>query len=963
MEQWFIVHNFLLEWQKNNTVFYLSYKLFLIALLFLCAISLFYIAGKNASEQQKWLLLTLMGFVTTLIFYFGEVTATNIDTMLLVVKAWHITKVLSTLCFLKYSSIYCKVKVSNKWMDAYYCYIVWISANILFADKIPFFYKSYTMKYYQGMPCFSATYGFIFYLYSFSLCAAIFVVLFMIAKRMTKVNVLGRKRLSFLFFTGLLPVIGYVLTMALPFWMIDLVPVSFGISALLLYIASKQHGLLDVVLSAKENIIENTKEGIVVVDNEYNVLYANQSASDLIDHVFDYKTGKELEEFISLFQEEKNIRQMKGRMYEISVSDIYENTKVRGKMAWLFDVTEAQEYTREILHLKDEAERANLAKSAFLANMSHEIRTPMNAILGFSELVIQQEKQETIKDYMYDIKHSAESLLHIINQILDISKIESGMIEAVEEEFNLQAMLEDVMTIISSEANKKGLKYSTYLPEQLPSAFYGADVQLREILINILNNAVKYTREGEVTLTVSCEDANADVTPIYFEVKDTGIGMKEEDINRIYDRFRKFDSMNNQGIEGNGLGMYIVKSLVTRLNGTIEIDSTYGKGTTIKITIPFIILDHTPMEKWNNSRQEQVKNHKKMLVDARILVVDDNEVNLKLISGLLLRYGIHPDLAVSGEKAIEYLRTQSYDLVYVDHMMPEMDGVQTMQRIREMEDGAYKELPIILLTANAIAGFREEMLSAGFQDYISKPIDIEYLEKTLVEYLPKESITYVEEEMEEDTCDATLELIDGIQSVLKHLQVMEGIQNCGGNYADYVEVLKITEKHGQERVKKLRELYQEENYENYTIDVHALKSTAYNIGARELGDEAKAQEYAGKSGNFELIRERFEFLLEEYQIVLFEIRKWLYLMSAEQSPNTKDSKNEVISDQERNEILDGVKKQVEEFEFDKAQNILQELLTVIEEDNIKEQIKRIMEALDTYDIEGAKELLSACTVE
>ena len=953
------VRDVILEWFEHNYIGYAAYKVFLVVLLASCAISLIYIASKSVNEQQKWLVLTSMGFFMILLSYYGEVTSNNIYTMVWMVKMGHISKILSTLCFLKYASGYCKEKIPVKLMNAYYCYTIFIGACVLFANKIPYFYKSYTIKYFGGIPCFSANYGFLFYMYSGSLCAAIFVVLFMIVKRMGRVNYTEKKQLRFLFFTGLLPVLGYALTLSLPFPMFDFVPVSFGISALLLYIASKQHGLLDVVLSAKENIIENTKEGIVVVDNEYNVLYANIAATYLIDHVFDNKEGEELEAFMHLFQKEKNLIELKDGMYEVSVSDIYENTKLRGKMAWFFDVTEAQEYTKEILQLKDEAERANIAKSAFLANMSHEIRTPMNAILGFSELVIQQEKEESLKDYMYDIKRSAKSLLHIINQILDISKIESGEIEMVQESFYLQTVLEEVLAIITNQANKKGLKCSANFADDLPSEFYGAHVQLREILINILNNGVKYTKEGEVALKVYCEDIEEDVTNIYFEVSDTGIGMRKEDVNCIYDRFRKLDSMQNQGIEGTGLGMYIVKSLVTRMQGTIDIDSVYGEGTTIKITIPMKVTNRTPMGKLDVNSIEEKKNRKKIIINAKILVVDDNEVNLKLISSLLLRYHTHADLAISGEQAIEKVQNETYDLIFMDHMMPEMDGVQAMQKIRELDDGKYKEIPIILLTANAIAGFREEMLNIGFEDYISKPIDIAYLEKALMKYLPEEKITILEEEANEDGSSDVIESkITEMKKVLKHFQVDEGIKYSGGSYEDYLEVLKITQERGVDRSEKLQKLFDDKDYSSYTIHVHALKSTAYNIGAMELGDEAQAQEMAGKNENYKYIEERFAFLMEEYQIVLLEIQKWFFLNRAEVEPVLLEDElvTEVLSDEDKKEILAAVDEQMKAFQLDNAQQILEEMIPMLQVGEERTYLEKIVKALVSCDMETASKL-------
>ena len=944
--------------QGSNDLFYLGFRIFLILLLFMCGISTIYITGKRSSEQQKWLLLTLLGFFTTLMSYYLEVVSTDLDMMLLVVKVGHVAKALSTICFLKYISQYCNVNVPKVLMRGYYIYEAWTIANIIFAGCGDYFYKSYTILYKNTMPYFKADYGWVFYVHSYGLCAAIFIVLFMITHRMVKVNTQERKRLRFLFLTGLIPVMSYPVGLFANIPWLDFVPISFGCSAILLFIASKQHGLLDVVQSAKESIIENTKEGVIVVDNEYNVLYANSMAAELVENVLDYKTGEELERFRKLFVTEKSVLEKQKKIYEISVSDIYENTKLRGKMAWIFDVTEAQNYTKEILRLKDAAEQANQAKSAFLANMSHEIRTPMNAIIGFTELVIEQEKHEDIRDYMYDIRNSAKNLLHIINQILDISKIESGKTEMVEEEYYIQNLLEDVMAIITNQAEQKGLSCKTIIDDSLPSKVFGSDAEIREILINVLNNSVKYTKEGYIHLRVNYERREDDMAGLFFEIKDTGIGMRQEDVDRIYDRFRKFDSMKNQGIEGNGLGMYIVKSLVTKMDGTIDIQSVYGKGTTITIMIPQKIMDDSPIGEFEVKHREEEIERENFHAHAEILAVDDNQVNLKLISNLLAKYGIHPDLAEDGISAIKKVQQKKYDMILMDHMMPGMDGVQTMQEIKKMRKGAYQSLPIIVLTANAIAGVREKMLSLGFQDYISKPIDIAQLEHTLLRFLPGDRITYElgKQEQKPELLQEDKDWLAQNSVQMKHIKVSEGYDNCGGKLTDYKEILQFVEKQGDERIQELTKLLLEQDLENYTIQVHALKSTAYNIGAMELGDEAKALEAAGKQRDMDYIRQYADDLLMEYQIVLMEIRKCFQQKNL-WNP-TEIQQPDIITLADAEEILQNVQHMIEQFELDEAHDILKELLGCLKEAEERTKIQNIMDALERFDVEKAQNLLT-----
>ena len=386
------------------------------------------------------------------------------------------------------------------------------------------------------------------------------------------------------------------------------------------------------------------------------------------------------------------------------------------------------------IHVR-EVENANKSKSVFLANMSHEIRTPMNSIVGFSEILLKQDMTDEQKDYVKNIRESSDNLLTIINDILDISKIETGKMEIVESEFDTIPLLKGVCNQIRSFAEKKSLKFMTNISPDIPLKMYGDEVRIREILINILTNAVKYTPEGSVSLKVSIDDIRDSITTMCVEVTDTGIGISQENKDLIFHAFEQADKQKNHGIEGTGLGLAIVRSYVELMHGWIEVSSELGKGSTFTINIPLSVINPNPIGKIAFDSDEKPKSRiSDIHVDKKVLVVDDSPINLKVIGRTLEHYGIDVDEANSGQKSIELCTQNVYDIIFMDQMMPVMDGVEAMNKIREIpgyEKGSAHK--IVALTANAIKGVEEELLAAGFDGYLKKPIEFEKLEKVLVE--------------------------------------------------------------------------------------------------------------------------------------------------------------------------------------------------------------------------------------
>ena len=399
---------------------------------------------------------------------------------------------------------------------------------------------------------------------------------------------------------------------------------------------------------------------------------------------------------------------------------------------------------------KNQAIVASKAQAQFLASMSHEIRTPINAVIGMNEMIIRESENDTIREYAHNIKSSSNMLLGLVNDVLDFSKIESGQLELVMENYNLASLIQDEMVLLNARAAGKAISTQMEVSDDLPSKLYGDELRIKQIITNLLSNAVKYTKEGTVTFRVSCKWKSEEQVLLSFEVQDTGVGIRPEDVESLFSSFKRLELEKNRHIEGTGLGLNIAKSLVEQMEGSISVDSKYGKGSTFTVLIPQKVVDKTPIENVEEAvrklRNENMKPGQRFVAPrARILVVDDNKMNLTVIGALLKRTKMQIDYADSGQKCLDMTKNQAYDIILMDHMMPEMDGIETLTKLRAEESNPNQNTVAVALTANAIAGCREMYLEQGFDDYCSKPVRAEALDALLVQHLQPELVQFVEE--------------------------------------------------------------------------------------------------------------------------------------------------------------------------------------------------------------------------
>ena len=520
------------------------------------------------------------------------------------------------------------------------------------------------------------------------------------------------------------------------------------------------------------------------------------------------------------------------------------------------------------------AERSNAAKSEFLANMSHEIRTPINAVMGMNEIILREslqarenppENRERLREIFTDISDYAgvigsagKNLLYIINDILDISRIEAGRLEIRDTEYRLSSVLYDVCSLVRFRAQSRNLSFGMDVPEQLPDRLYGDGIRVRQILLNILNNAVKYTEKGSVSLALSGSMADDQTLSLVISVRDTGVGIRPEDLDRLFDKFERVGQAADGTVEGTGLGLAIVKSLLDMMGGRIEVESTYGEGSVFTVTLPQKIVSDEPIgnfrERFESSAESAHPSRSLFRApDARILVVDDTNMNLAVAEGLLKHTEMRIDTALSGAEALELTRSVPYDLILMDQRMPEMDGTEAMRRIRMQEGGLNLETPVICLTADAIAGARERYLAEGFTDYLSKPINSQAMRTKLMRYLPQEKVIPVEDTVPEETVPDPGGRFAALTAA--GIDVSQGLSFCQNDEALYASVLWEYASSAEEKAESLQRYYDAADWNNYAIRIHALKSTSGTIGAARLAELAARQEHAAREENGETVRQ------------------------------------------------------------------------------------------------------------
>lgn len=540
----------------------------------------------------------------------------------------------------------------------------------------------------------------------------------------------------------------------------------------------------------------------------------------------------------------------KWRRARFIVSQRLKNGIVSNALWVIEDIDKEKNERDALISLSERAFAASEAKSSFLSNMSHEIRTPINTILGMNEIILRECDNPDIISYAESIKTAGSTLLGLINDILDFSKIEAGKIEIIPVNYDLSSLINDLVNMVQFKADAKGLSLVLDFDKDLPKVLNGDEVRVKQVITNILTNSVKYTEKGIVTFSIGFKriEEEPDSIILTILVKDTGIGIKPEDMGKLFAEFERIEEDRNRNIEGTGLGMAITKNLLYLMNSVLKVESVYGLGSKFSFDLKQKVVDWKPLGDYETSYKSSLKEKKKYrekftAPEAQVLVVDDNKMNLMVFKNLLKLTKIKIDTAISGDEGLILTKNVKYDVIFLDHMMPDKDGIETLKELKEQPNNLNLNTPIVCLTANAISGAREQYISEGFDNYLSKPINPDKLEEMLLDYLPKEKVDHTEKDVVETPPPVKNE---PPKAKYQYLNVEVGLKYSDDMEDIFKSIVEIFCDMKDENKEKIQKAFKNSDWKNYTVFVHALKSTSFSVGGEQLGELAKNLEMSGK---------------------------------------------------------------------------------------------------------------------
>lgn len=924
----------------------------------LTAIALFLLLNGEGAREQKLLIMIMCCSLVQNVGYLLELTAPTVEAAMTAVTVEKVGSAFSPLCYCWFIYIYC-YRNPPKLLLRILGVISFLSLPAVIFNWYGLFYREVRWVAAENMGNFhyiSLSYG---PLYVFFTIAHIMIPYVLCITTLTRAihgsagRQVNRQYRMILIFSSLpvMVLIAYVCKLIKVF---DLTPVTLTISMAMVVIVVWSRRNYDFRHLAAEKVLESMGDGVIALDEYDRLVSYNRAAANIFTSLRAHERGENIR-VVEGFREEmlnEDIPQsfsINGQHYESHSKHIIdENGKVQGCVILILDMTDIKAYINEIKRVRRQAEKASIAKSEFLANMSHEIRTPMNAIIGLNDIIMEECGDTEIYAHAKDVQSAAKNLLTIINDILDLSKVEAGKMELVNVNYYIKSMADEVIGMMDMAASQRGLILKYECDENIPCRYSGDEGRLKQILINILSNAVKFTKKGYVRAYITGKPGrNEDEELLTFYVEDTGCGIREEDLEKIFEDFRQVDSKRNRSVEGTGLGLAIVKHLVELMDGNIKVESTYGKGTMVTITIPQKIVERRPVSEMPELPQSEQKLTDMFTAPGvKVLIVDDNVINRKVARGFLKNYAFDLTEAESGPEAIELVRATRYDLIFMDHMMPGMDGIEAAEIIRG-DCGENGTAPaMIALTANAMEGMREHFLEHGFQDFIAKPLDRRALNQILLRWVP-EKYRQTEDRIEEVLpLDPAAFLIDGVD-------MNAALQYYSGDEGGFIDLLELYCVDGKRKVPLLRELM-ESDILQYQIEVHGLKSASANIGAMKVSAMAREQENAAAQGDREFIDREFPRLLAEYETLLTNIGQFL-----ERRRQEKDKKEKLPCpplSELREQAVTALEK-LKHFRSQECAERVGTMLTYELPEAVEESLLQIREQLSLFEDDNAEELM------
>jgi len=868
-----------------------------IASVIITVICVLILGYERSRIQQKLLMITIICAFCYCLGYTVELVSTTYQQAVSGLKIEYVGASYLVICYITFLLKYFK-KQHNRFIFGYFFFIdVLTMIAVLRMEVCDWYYMNMGFSYDGLFPHMVFERGPLYYIFFANNVVMIIYGFAMVIqelihqkdKQNSQKSNIKKRTLIVLLITTCIPFVPYFMGSMGVLKYFDFVPMGFLAAALILMVIVLRDNIFDVVTGAHEQMLAAMDDAVIIVNNQMEFLEANKAAVDIFPSLFNFQVEKKCpDEVIKIFDkiDEEITINLKGRCYERHSSKVYKESSLIGYSVLLIDVTESNELMNQLREMKNQADQANKAKSTFLANVSHELRTPLNAVLGYSDLIIQETDNKEEQNHAYAIRKAADNLLSIINTILDISKIESGKIDIIKGEYDTMELFTEVVNIVAIPAKNKGLKLNVDIDSNIPAVLYGDKDHIRQVLINLLNNAIKFTVEGEVILSVTGKQGGTGFIEIVYEIRDTGIGIRPEDMEKIFEQFEQADNKSIGKVEGTGLGLFISRSLIGLMGGTMSAESEYGKGSvfTIHLTQRVCSEDTISGMPLLIRNQEQVKSKVNLYAPkAKILSVDDNMVNNGVFYEFCKQFGIEAMLADNGYKAVEILKKESFDILFLDQMMPGMDGVETLKEIKRIPN-LNPDMSILAFTANAIRGNSEYLISQGFDDVVTKPIGIRELEVIIDYYLPKEKkenriLSSTEDRIQRFEERANEKVEEEVSAALENdelknlIQTEVGLGHCNHDKDLYRQTLSMLLSYVPEKLNLLKEYQSEKKYESYIIEVHALKNNAALIGAMSIAEEAKSLEFAGKEGRYDEIDEKTDVFLKHYELLLALIEK------------------------------------------------------------------------------------------
>ena len=731
----------------------------------------------------------------------------------------------------------------------------------------------------------------------------------------------------------------------------DSTPGSAALTSFLLGLIILFGKIFDGQAVAYAKIIRKLKEPVVLVDNKYRFVECNDRAYEVFPALVGLQEGDEIADPMLLYTlQNERISDIISDDFIMrpDIQQIVEHGEVKGYAVLLADLTEERRQLEESQQLKMEADIANKAKSDFLAQMSHEIRTPINAVLGMNEMILRESREANVKKYAIDIKESANSLLSIINEILDLTKIESGKMELIQANYALSSVLNDLYNMMNIRAKQKNLSLIFDIQKDIPSEYFGDDIRLRQILMNLLSNAIKYTQVGTVTFSIR-GGAKGNIAYLRFSVTDTGIGIRPEDVEKLFEKYRRFDEEKHRDIEGTGLGMSITMRLLHMMNSDLKVNSVYGKGSCFYFDLHQRITNKEPIGDFSERVARQVKDYQwessYEAPKAQVLVVDDNSVNRKVFMNLLKQTKIKIDEAGGGKEALGMVRKKHYDLIFLDHMMPEMDGIETLHEIEKMDlsESGNEDTPVIMLTANAVVGAEEKYMQEGFSGFLTKPIMPEKLEAIICNFLPAELLVFgnrtqrcSDEPQEQQSSLQPLDEFDW-EAAMRVLQDESMLVETLRDFTDFLPQA------SDELNLYMDSIEAKESMDSYRICVHSLKSSAATVGAILLSKLARLLEEAAANQNIDRLRTLHPILMEE-------IARHCNRLHTIFPENTTTM---IKSDEEMLAYLAMLRGNLEQHELNASDMIVRELVKYAKNRSCQKDVEELKKQVDMLEFEEA----------